>query len=116
MVVIVITMTVMFIGTTGQTKITDDTVTQDLEAVHIAHMIENCFKQDQKYVSKLFVSNPALDICSACRICNPEAKAKVIDMVTAKEWDFGYTGDEDHKHSIFFIFDDGNTGRLYVGT
>lgn len=104
----------------SETEVIDKTVTDKQNTITATHLIEDCLKNDKKFVEKEFLdSSLNSNFCDLCQICNLDVTAMVVNLKTNDEWNFGYSGNDDNLHSIFTsikVDNEVHLGKLYVET
>ncbi len=93
---------------------------KDLLAVDASHLVDECLKDRGLYIRKDNLDAwKGKDVCriKACGLCGAGIGAKIRNLETGEEWDFGYDEKGESKHFVYTNIEDGDKiymGRLYV--
>jgi hypothetical protein len=122
---LVVAASLIFLPTILETETDLKTSAQSIAVIDAAHLAESCLGPGG-IPESLLESSAGSRICSVCSdklagLCENRIDFgfKVKDLESSKEWNFGYSGSEDHTAEIFvnILHDTGETsiGRLYAG-
>jgi hypothetical protein len=103
---------------------------KDLQAVDVAFMAEECFRQGSIINADFLAKNKGKNICTLCGICGDIAEVAVKDLETDEEWRFKYgsipkawdwlkerfTFFQSHKHASHMIYTNIKAGdEIHLG-
>jgi hypothetical protein len=134
LVALFIGLVVFLVSNAKSVDIEIEKTSQDINAISAAHLVEECLKNKNDYISEVFLNqNKKKNICDLCGICTEFIKTTITDIDSGSEWIFDYTdsmgsvfgdkfrvwlGGKHHTHTIIIkiktMFNEIHFGRLYV--